>query len=63
MINTDALTVNGTVADRIANALDADGEIIHTFDNPFSKDGGIAVLGAILQKKAPLLKRVLLRPK
>ena len=35
LINTDCLTVNGTVADRIAAAPDADGTVIRKLDNPF----------------------------
>ena len=62
MINTDALTVNGTVADRIANAPDADGEIIHTLDNPFSKDGGIAVLWGNLAEEGSVVKKGAVAP-
>ena len=44
LIHTDALTVNGTVAEKIKTAPDADGEVIRTLDNPFRADGGIAIL-------------------
>lgn len=57
MINTDALTVSGTVADRIASAPDADGEIIHTLEAPFSKDGGIAVLWGNLAEEGSVVKK------
>ena len=57
MINTDALTVNGTVAERIAKAPDADGDIIRTLDNPFSKDGGIAVLWGNLAEEGSVVKK------
>ncbi len=57
MINTDALTVSGTVADRIAKAPDADGEIIRTVDNPFSADGGIAVLWGNLAEEGSVVKK------
>lgn len=48
MINTDALTVNGTVADRIANAPDADGTIIRKIEDPFSAAAVSLYLQAIL---------------
>ncbi|MEZ3420737.1 MAG: dihydroxy-acid dehydratase [Eubacterium sp.] len=57
MINTDALTVSGTVAERIAKAPDADGEIIHTIENPFSADGGIAVLWGNLAEEGSVVKK------
>lgn len=57
MINTDALTVSGTVADRIANAPDADGKIIHTLENPYSQDGGIAVLWGNLAEEGSVVKK------
>ena len=44
LINRDILTVSGTVAQRFSNAPDADGEIIRKIENPFSKDGGLAIL-------------------
>lgn len=62
MINTDALTVNGTVADRIACAPDADGEIIRKLDNPFSKDGGIAVLWGNLAEEGSVVKKGAVAP-
>ena len=57
MINTDALTVSGMVADRIANAPDADGKIIHTLENPYSQDGGIAVLWGNLAEEGSVVKK------
>ena len=62
MINTDALTVNGTVAERIAKAPDADGEIIHTLENPFSADGGIAVLTGNLAEDGAVVKKGAVAP-
>lgn len=52
MINTDALTVNGTVADRIAKAPDADGVIIRKLENPFSQTAVSQFLQATLQRTA-----------
>ena len=57
LINTDCLTVNGTVADRIAAAPDADGTVIRKLDNPFSKDGGIAVLKGNLAEEGAVVKK------
>lgn len=57
MINTDALTVSGTVADRIKDAPDADGKIIRTLENPHSQDGGIAVLWGNLAEEGSVVKK------
>jgi dihydroxy-acid dehydratase len=62
LINTDCLTVSGTVADRIAVAPDADGEIIRKLDNPFSKDGGIAVLTGNLAQEGAVVKKGAVAP-
>ena len=62
LINTDCLTVNGTVADRIAAAPDADGEVIRKLDNPFSKDGGIAVLKGNLAEEGAVVKKGAVAP-
>ncbi len=62
LINTDCLTVTGkTVAENLAerHAHILDTNVIHTLDNPYSKDGGIAILrgniapdGAVVKKSA-----------
>lgn len=57
LINTDCLTVNGTVADRISKAPDADGVVIRKLDDPFSKDGGIAVLKGNLAEEGAVVKK------
>ena len=62
MINTDALTVNGTVADRIAKAPDADGTIIRKLEDPFSADGGIAVLTGNLAMDGAVVKKGAVAP-
>lgn len=62
MINTDALTVNGTVADRIAQAPEADGEIIRRLESPFSADGGIAVLTGNLAREGAVVKKGAVAP-
>ena len=62
LINTDCLTVSGTVAQRIANAPDADGVVIRKLDDPFSKDGGIAVLKGNLAKEGAVVKKGAVAP-
>ena len=62
LIHTDALTVNGTVQERIDAAREADGEIIRKLDNPFSKDGGIAVLKGNLAEEGSVVKKGAVAP-
>ncbi|MBQ8981359.1 MAG: dihydroxy-acid dehydratase, partial [Eubacterium sp.] len=62
LINTDCLTVNGTVADRISVAPDADGEVIRKLETPFSKDGGIAVLKGNLAEEGAVVKKGAVAP-
>ena len=62
LINTDCLTVNGTVADRISKAPDADGVVIRKLDDPFSKDGGIAVLKGNLAEEGAVVKKGAVAP-
>lgn len=62
LINTDCLTVSGTVAQRIANAPDADSVVIRKLDDPFSKDGGIAVLKGNLAEEGAVVKKGAVAP-
>lgn len=62
LINTDCLTVNGTVADRISKAPDADGVVIRKLYDPFSKDGGIAVLNGNLAEEGAVVKKGAVAP-
>ena len=57
MIHMDCLTVSGTVAERIAPAPAADGEIIRTLENPFREDGGIAVLKGNIAPDGAVVKQ------
>ena len=57
LIHTDIPTVNGTVGDRMKHFPDADGEIIRTIDNPFRKDGGIAVLKGNIAPEGAVVKQ------
>ncbi|MBR0060529.1 MAG: dihydroxy-acid dehydratase, partial [Selenomonadaceae bacterium] len=44
LLNLDALTVTGTLGDRIKDAQIARPDVIHTVDNPYRATGGIAIL-------------------
>ncbi len=56
-IHKDCKTVFGTVADRISRAPDADGDVIHTLEAPFRKDGGIAVLKGNIAPDGAVVKQ------
>jgi dihydroxy-acid dehydratase len=62
LIHTECLTVNGTVQERIDAARDADGDVIRKLDNPFSKDGGIAVLKGNLAEEGAVVKKGAVAP-
>ncbi len=62
LIHTDCLTVNGTVKERIDAAREADGDVIRKLDNPFSKDGGIAVLKGNLAEEGAVVKKGAVAP-
>ncbi len=62
LINTDCLTVSGKVADRIAQAPEADGTIIRTLENPHRKDGGIAVLRGNIAEDGAVVKQGAVAP-
>lgn len=62
LLNTDALTVNGTVAQRIASQPAPDGTVIHTLESPVSKDGGIAVLWGNLAQEGAVVKKGAVAP-
>lgn len=44
LIHLDALTVTGTMGERIKNTPVLDNNIIHSIDAPYRKEGGIAIL-------------------
>ena len=60
LIHTDCLTVTGkTVGENIKDAKILNTDVIHTLENPYSKDGGISILrgniapnGAVVKKAA-----------
>lgn len=61
-INIDALTVTGTQEKRMENAQCADGDVIHTVENPIRKDGGIAVLKGNLSPDGAVVKQGAVAP-
>ncbi len=62
IINEDCLTVKGTVGDRIKDAPAADGEIIHTVENPLRADGGIAILFGNIAPDGAVVKQGAVAP-
>ena len=62
MIHRDLPTVSGTVGERIDAAREADGEVIRHLDNPFRKDGGIAILFGNLAQEGAVVKQGAVAP-
>ena len=62
LIHRDLVTVSGTVADRFADAPDADGEVIRRLDAPFRKDGGLAILFGNLAEEGAGVKQGAVAP-
>lgn len=61
-IDNTLLTVTGIQKDRMANAMPADGTIIHTIENPIRKDGGIAILFGNLASEGAVVKQGAVAP-
>ncbi len=62
LIHLDIPTVKGTVRERIQNAREADGTIIHTVENPLRKDGGIAILKGNIAPEGAVVKQGAVAP-
>ena len=62
LLKTEALTVSGTVAERIAAAPNADGRVIRRIEDPFRKDGGLAVLFGNLAADGAVVKQGAVAP-
>ncbi len=62
-IHTALPTVSGTVAERITKAPDADGNCIRRIEDPYRKDGGIAVLYGNLAPEGSVVKQGAVLPK
>ena len=62
LIHEDFPTVSGTVKERYANYPAADGEIIRSADDPFRKDGGIAILKGNIAPEGAVVKQGAVAP-
>ena len=62
LIHEDCLTVSGTVGERIKPYPAADGEVIRTIEDPFRKDGGIAVLKGNMATDGAVVKQGAVAP-
>ncbi|HIP42723.1 MAG TPA: dihydroxy-acid dehydratase [Aquifex aeolicus] len=57
ILHTDRITVSGkTIKEIIEEAPEPDGEVVRTIDNPYSKDGGIAILFGNLAPEGAVVK-------
>ena len=58
LLNTDCMTVTGkTVAENIAQAVNRNPEVIRPIENPYSQNGGLAVLKGNLAPDGSVVKR------
>ncbi len=62
LIHRDILTVNGTVGERVDMAPDADGTVVRKLSDPFSADGGIAILFGNLAQDGAVVKKGAVAP-
>ncbi|MCI9575516.1 MAG: dihydroxy-acid dehydratase [Clostridiales bacterium] len=62
LIHEDLPTVSGSVKERYANYPAADGEIIRSADDPFRKDGGIAILKGNIAPEGAVVKQGAVAP-
>jgi len=57
LINKNCITVTGeTIGDIIAKSSEPDGTVIRKLDNPYSEDGGLAILYGNLAEKGSVVK-------
>ncbi len=56
LIHADALTVTGTIADRLEHAAIARPDVIRSVDDPYRKTGGIAILTGNLAPECAVVK-------
>ena len=62
LIHTDAVTVTGTVGERIAGAKITRPEVIHTVENAYMNKGGIAILTGNLAPDGSVVKESVVDP-
>lgn len=64
LLHLDRITVSGKTLREIAQeAPDADGEVVRTIDNPYSHDGGIAILFGNIAPEGAVVKTAGVDPK
>ena len=57
LLETDALTCHGTMAEWLKECLEVDGEVVRTKDNAYSQVGGLAVLSGNLAPDCAVVKQ------
>ena len=62
LAHTGNLTVSGSQGERLKQAADADGQVIHTLEHPVRPDGGIAVLYGNLALEGSVVKQGAVAP-
>ncbi len=56
MLNLNARTVYGTLGDYVMESKKPDGDVIRSADNPFSKEGGLAILFGNIAERGSVVK-------
>ncbi len=56
ILDLDQKTCYGTLKDYVLNSKDIDGDVVHSIKDPFSEEGGLAVLFGNFAKKGAVLK-------
>lgn len=62
LIHEDAITINGTVADRVAEGENEQPEVLHTVENAYMNKGGIAILKGNLAPLGSVIKESAVDP-
>lgn len=62
LIHEDAITINGTVADRVAEGENERPEVLHTIENAYMNKGGIAILKGNLAPLGSVIKESAVDP-
>ena len=63
LIHTDCLTVTGkTVGENIKDAKILNTDVIHTLENPYSRDGGISILRGNIAPQGAVVKKAAVAP-
>ena len=57
LLDTSAKTVSGTMADSVAAGLDADGDVVHSADDPYARQGGLRIMRGNLAPNGAVVKQ------